>query len=119
MEMSRAYLEETVAAFTSRGWTEAVETERVGDAGDKDSFVRTQWRLDRPDKVFVLELVDHATEGERYFLEIVGFHGLRTYSLELDSWKHRPDRIEFKYLAHPELGMGPYFILDWPQEPSS
>jgi hypothetical protein len=59
-----------------------------------------------------LELVERPGEHERYFLEIIRFHGLRSFSFPLDSWKFKGTSLELKYYALPDSGLGLALTLD-------
>jgi len=75
-------------------------------------FERWHWTLTRGDtECFELEALRYPNGAESFFLQLVRFHGMRTFSFPLDSWKLWPDRIEFRYYTHPETGQGLTFIL--------
>ena len=106
MEMSHEYMRETADALTGFGFALETAEEDYGEG------VRgTKYVLRRPEEELTLETVEHPEEGETYFLEIGAFHGLKTFSIQLDSWKHRPDRIELKYFSLPGTGRSLSFTL--------
>ena len=106
MKMSHDYMRETAAALTAFGFALETTESDYGDGARGSRYV-----LRRERETLTFETVVHPTEGERYFLEIEAFHGLRTFSLPLDSWKHRPGRIEVKYYALPGTGRALSFTL--------
>ncbi|MBO6939105.1 MAG: hypothetical protein JJ863_29315 [Deltaproteobacteria bacterium] len=108
MEMSLGYMVETVEALATKGYVVERAEEPYADDG---SVVGHLFTLTKPEVELRLETVVHAEDGERYFLEIKSYHGLWSHSFELDSWKHRPDRIEFKYQPRPDGTGGLAFTL--------
>lgn len=115
MDMSLDYLRETVEVFASRGFdveTEESSVEREGEV--VHTTVRHLLRRGS-DEDFAFSCVRYPDGTESYWLEIRRFHGLRTFDTELDSWKHREDRVEFKYYPR-EDGVGLCFILDLPPD---
>jgi len=111
MEMSFDYLRETVDLFASRGFdvgTEESSAER--DGAVVHTTVRHLLRRG-PDEEFAFSCVRYPDGRETYWLEIRRFHGLRTFDIELDSWKHRGDSVEFKYYPRAD-GVGLSFILE-------
>jgi len=108
MEMSLAYMEETADALVGHGF--AIARERCS-YDPEDAVVGHCFELTAPAIHLRLETVQHPESPERYFLEIVDYHGLRSHSFELDSWKHRPDRIEFKYQPRLDGSGGLAFTL--------
>jgi hypothetical protein len=106
MEMSPDYLNKAALAFETNGFA-LTRSEAVLGELPEGPCRSTKYDLRRGDaEHFVLEWVAHPTEGDRYFLEIVGFHGLRSFSFPLDSWKVRPTSIELKYYTVAESGLG-------------
>jgi hypothetical protein len=112
MEMTAAYMRKAAEFLVERGFSLAEERSELGEVeGGKCGSLR--FVLTRgPDEHLVLELVEHPGEGERYFLELVRFHGLRSFSFPLDSWKFRGTSIELKYYALPDSGLGLALTLD-------
>jgi hypothetical protein len=92
MQMSLGYMRETVAALAEKGFA---AHESKTDYGD--GVVGYLFTLTRPEVELVLETVVHPEQPETYYLEIKSYHGLRSHSFQLDSWKHRADRVELKY----------------------
>lgn len=106
MEMSPAYMEEAASAFARHGFTLEKSEAVLGEVDGKPCR-STKYDLVRGEaERFVLEVVDHPTEGHRYYLEIAAFHGLRSFSFPLDSWKVKGSAVELKYYAMPENGLG-------------
>jgi len=115
MEMSHTYLRETLDFMTQRGFTMRSEEDRQTPPGGGPGFSRTRYHLERSDAYFRFEYLEHdAQDHGRYFMEIVRYHGLWTYSLELDSWKWRNHQIEFKFIYHPESARALAFIFNMP-----
>jgi hypothetical protein len=115
MEMSPAYAAETAEALSQKGFSvmrEPLPEDTDGVLvyeGDRYTFEAEGERL-------VLEVLTYVSDGEHaYFLEIADFHGLRTFSFPLDSWKHRDNRIEFKFVADPRTAMGLAFTVPLPR----
>ncbi len=116
MEMSADYMRQTAEHMAAKGY--ALEVER--DEKERDGqriFVRDRYALTRNDNEhFILECITYPDGQEKYFIEVKRYHSIYTFSFPLDSWKHRPDRVEFKYYALPETGLGLSFILNFPKE---
>lgn len=75
-------------------------------------YERVRWTLTRGEhEELELEALSYPDGTESFFLRLVRFHGMRTHSFPLDSWKLWPERIEFKYYVHPETGQGLAFTL--------
>ena len=108
--MSLSYMRQS-ATFLSQWGFEVEEKEGVLGSDAAGDCISHQFRLRREGEELVLEAVVHPTYGLRYFLEIVHFHGMSSFSFPLDSWKHRDERIEFKYYCLPNDGRGLSFIL--------
>jgi hypothetical protein len=112
MEMTAAYMRQAAEFLTSRGFALAEEHAELGEI-DGAKCTSTRFVLTRgAHEHLVLELVEHPKEEARYFLEITRFHGLRSFSFPLDSWKFRGASIEFKYYALPDSGLGLALTLD-------
>ena len=103
MEMTPAYAAETADVLSSHGYTCDIDTEERRHDNDP-VFTATRYRLSAPAQTLVLEVIIYPDDEVRYFLEISDYHGLSSYSFELDSWKHRDGYIEFRYYTHPETG---------------
>ncbi len=117
MEMSAHYMRETVAFLATKGYN--VTTEQDEKRRDEQLiFVRERHTISRgAQESFLLETLTYPDQTETYFLEIKHYFALHSFSFPLDSWKHRPEKIEFKYYTHPETGLGLSFILSFPNEP--
>jgi hypothetical protein len=110
MEMSPEYLKKTAQHLAQKGYE--LKEEEVDYGTNVDGNTKAQrYTLSRPEICLILECVDHPTEGHRYFLEVSKFHNLTMTSFLLDSWKFFKDRIEFKFYALAETGMGLSFVL--------
>lgn len=108
MQMSLTYMEETVAALATKGYAVERTLQPIDEEG---TVVGHQFVLTKPSVELHLETVVHPEVESRYFLEITNYHGLWSHSFELDSWKHRDDRIEFKYQPRPDGTGGLAFTL--------
>ncbi|MEM1249409.1 MAG: hypothetical protein AAGK22_23750 [Acidobacteriota bacterium] len=113
MEMSPDYAETTARALARSGYS--LHKTRSTVSGNRATYGSTRYELRAPNRRFVLEVVDQEGEPSRYFLEIGEHHGLRTVSLELDSWKFGDRCIEFRYVTDPRTGGAVTFILDHPE----
>lgn len=110
MEMSPEYLRKTAQHLAQKGYQ--LKEEDIDYGTSIDGNTRAQrYTLTREGVCLILECVDHPSEGHRYFLEVSKFHNLSMTSFVLDSWKFFKDRIEFKFYALAETGMGLSFVL--------
>ena len=111
MEMSAAWLAETVEHL--EGWGFASATKRDERRLEEELvFERTRYELARHDKEqFALECLAYPNGTESYWLEIIDWHGMLCTPYRLDSWKHKPDRVEFKFHIDPTTGMSLSFLL--------
>lgn len=111
MEMSLDYLRETVEFLGTKGFTsdrEEIPFERDGET----VYTTERYLLTRDeDERFGFSCIRYPDGEETYWLEILDFHGLRTFDIELDSWKYRDDTIELKYYGR-EDGVGLSFRLE-------
>jgi len=82
--------------------------------GNALGYRSTQYRLVAEPEVWTLEVVAYPDGHVRYYLEIERYHGLKSRSFPLDSWKFRESHIEFRYQAHPESGLALTFELSYP-----
>ena len=120
MKMSLDYLAQTVAHMGDRGFAvskseDVARTPQVEGQPGEVLFERVRYTLTRrAGEELVLEGLRYPTGEETYFLEIADYHGLSCFSFELDSWKHRPDRVEFKFYARPDTGLGLAVTLQLP-----
>jgi hypothetical protein len=115
VDMSGAYLAETVASMVQHGFhcDTALELDAPDGAG---AFARTTYRLSRGTEVlFVVECCRYPDGDEGYYLEIARYHGLTSFSYPLDSWRHHADRVEFKLLADPDTAQGLALVLRFDQ----
>lgn len=105
MKMSGAYMLETVRHFESRGFmlTTDADTRRTKDG--TLLFERQRYTLKRPFEAITLETLTYPDGRETFYLEF-GWHAASFYSFQLDSWKHRADRVEFKFQPSNETGEG-------------
>lgn len=112
MEMSSAYLRQTVDHLQQVGYDVEEHTEAKERSG-QIVFDRTRFRCSKPadQAEFILEVLTYPDGREAYYLELVAIGPMRSFSFPLDSWKFRPDSVEFKYYLHPETGLGLSFIL--------
>jgi len=111
MEMSADYMAETVEHMQRFGYsvTEAKDTnERDGQL----VFNRTKYSCQSAEAELVLEVLCYADGREAYFMEIVRMGAMSSFSFPLDSWKFRPETVEFKYYVHPATGLGLSFLIN-------
>jgi hypothetical protein len=112
MDMTPKYLADAADAFVRHGFA-LTRTEAVLGQVEGRPCTSTKFELERGDaERLVLEVVDHPVEGHRYFMEIARFHGMRSFSFPLDSWKVRPTTIELKYYALADSGLGLSLTID-------
>lgn len=98
---------ETVCKMEEKGYSAERETVSLSEGGPTVH----RYRLLRDDTSRItLEHIPYE-DGHRYFIEVHNHFGLAMTSFEMDSWKHREDRVEFKFYIHPQTGMGLSFIL--------
>lgn len=117
MKMSLAYMEATAAHMASKGW-QVTRTEKTHERDGQLVFVAHQFALARGDGArFEMETLVYADETLAYYLAIAAWHGLSVTSYPLDSWKHRPDKVEFKFAISPDSGLGLSFIVQLPDPP--
>lgn len=104
MEMTPEYMAETVKHLATCGFEVESGTEVYGE--------RTcdRYRVQGKGVDIVLESF-RDDEGPRFFMECK-YHRMRWTSFPLDSWKHFPNHVEFKFYSLAETGMGLSFILD-------
>jgi hypothetical protein len=111
MEMSPAYLEATARHLQQAGWTLVSSTENRERDGEL-KFICHRHRVERAvDEVLVLEALTYPDGVQAYYLAIEEWHGITCTSFPLDSWKHRADRVEFKFYSHPSTNLGLSFII--------
>ena len=117
MEMSPEYLAETVQVLETAGFDVGRERDDYGDADSPVPALR--YLLQRGvHEHFVLEVVMPPDAPARYFMELTSFHGLSSFSYPIDSWKHRSDRVEFRYYSDVRTGQGLALTLRLEPEPS-
>jgi hypothetical protein len=110
MKMSLAYLEETVAAMAGHGFSVVP----VADVFEKDGVVvyrRNRFELARgADEDLAMEHLEYPGGAETYWLELRRMHTISAHLFQLDSWKHRPHQVEFRYYARAD-GVALTFVL--------
>ncbi|MFT6143895.1 MAG: hypothetical protein ACJAZO_001408 [Myxococcota bacterium] len=106
MKMTGEYLTETTARFAEVGFTVAVVTDQDTTDGelhyDRDRHILTRGTREHIE----IEHITYPDGTVAWWLMIVTWHGLRADSFPMDSWKHRSDRVEFKFMASQETGLG-------------
>jgi len=116
MEMSKQYMKKTAEHLKEKGYS---LEEKVVPYGN-DGAMGTQFVLQRePKQHFILETLEYSKAAPAYFLEIVQFFGLTSFSFPLDSWKYFQDRVEFKYYVLDNTGIGLSFTLRFSDIPTS
>lgn len=116
MEMSVAYLADTVASMAENGWTLESDEEYVVVEGVLSSMITKHRLTQGEDRVLSIEAIAYADGTESYFMAIERYGYITSTSFPLDSWKYRDNRVEFKYYTHPETGLGISFIV-WYEDP--
>ena len=106
MEMSPDYLSQAADTFVRHGFALTRSETVLGELAEGPCRSTTYDLRRGSVEHFVLEWVSHPSEGDRYFLQMVSFHGLRSFSFPLDSWKVRAASIELKYYTVAESGLG-------------
>lgn len=110
--MTAAYMAQTAAHLKAAGF-ELAQSEETRVRDGATVFHRTRYQCKRePDVDLVLEVLTYPDGRENYFLELLKVGPLQSFSFPLDSWKYRPDSVEFKYYINPESGLGLSFKLD-------
>ena len=110
MEMSLGYLQETINALEERGY-KSIKTEDDLQKDGVKIYDRTSFDLSLGEDVrVVLEHLIYPNGEESYWLEIKKYYKLWSYNFEIDSWKYRDDRVEFRYYTR-EDGVALTFIL--------
>jgi len=108
--MSLGYLHETIQALEERGYTSLKTEDNLEKDGVK-IFDRTRYELTHGEEVqFNLEYLLYPNGEETFWLEIKKYYKMWSYNFEIDSWKYRDDRVEFRYYTR-EDGVALTFIL--------
>jgi len=103
MEMSTEYMAKAVELLEKHGF---VSERSVRQIDGEPDITATSFRLVRGDaEELVLEHITYPDRPTAYYLQLVRFHGLRSFSFPLDSWKFRDHSIELKYYALPDTGL--------------
>lgn len=113
MEMSPEYAAETAGILAQRGYV-CQQSEEQRKDGELLRYTATRYAMSAPGQQLNLEVVSYPDGDSRYFLEIASYHGLSSYSLELDSWKYQDDFIEFRYYTNPETGGALTLKIEYP-----
>jgi hypothetical protein len=111
MEMTLAYMEETVGGMAGHGFAVV----GVADAFEKDGEIvyrRNRFELSRgAEEDLVLECLEYPDLTRTFWLELRRIGRIRANVFELDSWKHRADQVEFRFYARPD-GVALTFVLE-------
>ena len=103
MEMTLAYLRETVDVIAGNGFTSNETVETVTNGAGAPLYDRHAFELRRSaNEDLVLECLIYPDGTETYWLELRRMHRLKTFPFQIDSWKHHADRIEFRYYARDD-----------------
>lgn len=105
MKMSGTYMAETAHHFESRGFMLTIDDDERRAKDGTVLFTRKRFTLKRPLESIGMEALTYPDGRESFFLEF-GWHAASFFSFQLDSWKHRPDRVEFKFQPSNETGQG-------------
>ena len=111
MQMSPEYFLATTAHLESKGFARQTIEDPAEMLGGCVVGVMRQV-LERGDRKLIFDLVRDQGGGVRYFLEL-DWSGASTFSLQLDTWKHWPDRLEVKFVATPDTGLALSIRLRW------
>ena len=110
MEMSVEYMKKAVELFQKHGFTAEPSVRQIDGSPDIEA---TSYRLTRGEhEELVLEHVTYTEQPTAYYLQLVRFHGMRSFSFPLDSWKIREHSIELKYYALPDTGLALSITLE-------
>ncbi|MEZ4400507.1 MAG: hypothetical protein R3B06_10840 [Kofleriaceae bacterium] len=117
MEMSPAYMAATAKHLEDNGWKVTRSTEdRVRDGAPV--FTAARYRVERgADEVLSFEALTYPDGVHAYYLAIDAWHGVTCTSFPVDSWKHRPDRVEWKFYVHPKTSLGLSFVVQLVAKP--
>lgn len=111
MKMTPAWLEATTEHLAQWGFEVRCTATNEPDDGVR-VFVRTRYLLTRSaSERLALEALVYDDGPTTYWLEILDWHGMVSFPYRLDSWRHRPGQVEFKFTLDPETGMGLSFFL--------
>jgi hypothetical protein len=106
MEMNMAYFRATLERMSGAGFEVATESDTHTDQGSL-VFTRTKALCSKGEACRLnFESLEYAAGQVDFYLEILAMGRMRSFSFPLDSWKHHADRIEFKYRADPQTGLG-------------
>jgi len=107
MQMSADWMAETAAALAEHRWT----VDRC--TSEEHGVRRTRYDVRAGSaEHLVMEVLQYPDGDERYWLQLVCWHGLRCHPFPLDSWKHRDAFVEFKFHVEPITGLGLSFFVD-------
>jgi hypothetical protein len=111
MKMTPDWMKATTEHLAEWGFTVAssVEDETVDE---QLVLTRTRYELARhAHERLAMEALVYADGATTYWLEILRWHGMSSFPYRLDSWRHRPGQVEFKYAIDPDTGMGLSFFV--------
>ncbi len=111
MKMTPAWMKATTEHLAEWGFDVSSSSEEE-HVDEQLILTRTRYELVRGHReCLVLEGLDYPDRESTYWLEIPRWHGLSSFPYRLDSWRHRPGQVEFKYAIDPETGMGLSFFV--------
>lgn len=113
MEMSPQYMQETAEALSQRGYSLKAYRRHIDDEPRHpvDTYELTRDGREH----IILECVLHPEVPASYHLELRKYYALSSFSFPIDSWKLRPDRIEFKFYSKDDTGLGLSLTLQVPE----
>ncbi len=117
MKMSHAYMKETIDVLKTQDYVVTTSVDQMAP-----SVLRSRYVLAPEDVQFTLECVERSEDEdypESYYLEWNALGPVTSTSFELDSWKHRADRVEFKYQTDVTTGRGLALVLHFPPAPGT
>jgi hypothetical protein len=103
MEMSPNYASETADVLANHGYSLKTDEQECTNQTEL-RYNAIRYHLTAKNQELILEVVSYPNGDNRYYLEIVQYLGLSTFSFELDSWRFRDDHIEFRYYTNSETG---------------
>ncbi|MDH3226265.1 MAG: hypothetical protein OEM67_04150 [Thermoleophilia bacterium] len=110
MEMSHEYLRETVRVMQGSGF-ELASPASSSRSGGGPGYESSRYELTRGDaEHLVLECLEYPDASETYWLELRKVHTIRSFSFQLDSWKHGEAQVEFRYYPRAD-GVALTFVL--------
>lgn len=105
MEMSPAYMAETAEVLSKKGYTITI-TELDERVEEQTVYVGQRYTLHADGEHIEMEALTYTDGSHAYYIKLVDFHGMESFSYPLDSWKWRDHLVEFKLVADPATATG-------------